>query len=556
MDPGSDYGRTVESLDAAVEASLSEQVLDEDREDDGGVVVPAFDMASPAAGGTPSFVAAIGLAYLTPASSHHGEQRLLERVRRGMAFQRRAQRPSGCIDLVTANFDSPPDTAFTVPPLAKLVRAARRSDVPGADAVEASVGPYLRSAGEGVLEGGFHTFNHRWVMVSALAQVHGLYPDDRYPERIEAFLAEGIDVNADGAYSERSHGIYDHVVNRSLIDAARVLDRPELLDPVRRNLECLCDFLRPDWSVVTHVSTRQDRDRRLVPTRGAPNFYYLARLDGDERFAAAARGLLDAGGWSERAVLIDLLDHFETRPDWRDSDLPAGERPDAVSRQLTASGVWRLRDGDLDATVATGTERIVALSYGGARLAGVAVVSPYFGWAAYEADRIRFGEDRATLRLDREYYHADVPGYWEPLGREVAWGDLERDARDANDVPNFAVELAVERVDSGLRLDLTAEEGLEGVPFALELRFPAAGRLDLAGGSVPAADADPVFLESGTATYHRDRDAITVGPGFGEHRLSEPAVGSGDPEGALRVLLTDYSPVERTVTITGGPREA
>lgn len=206
------------------------------------------------------------------------------------------------------------------------------------------------------------------------------------------------------------------------------------------------------------------------------------------------------------------------------------------------------------ATVATGTDRLVSLSYGEARLDGVYVVSPYFGWAAYEANRIQFDGDRAALQLERDYYHADIPGYWEPLDRSVEWGDLEREDREVNELPDFTVELTVERIDSGLQVGLAAAGGLDGVPFTIELRFPALGRLNLEGSSIPATDAGPVFLESSAATYYCDQDAITVASGFHEHQLSELPE-DHDRDDAFRVLLTDWSPVERTITITGGPRE-
>jgi len=87
------------------------------------------------------------------------------------------------------------------------------------------------------------------------------------------------------------------------------------------------------------------------------------------------------------------------------------------------------------------------------------------------------------------------------------------------------------------------------VPFVVEARFPARGWFEFERSAVPATPDDPVFLGDETVTYHHDGDAIALGPGGCGHRLSETPDGSDD---AVRVLLTDWSPVDRRFAITAG----
>ncbi len=167
--------------------------------------------------------------------------------------------------------------------LAPVVELARRHAAAGngrAAEIADTLGEYVRTAAAGMVGRGFHTPNHRWVVCSALAQALTLFPDLPARDYLDSILAEGIDINADGEYTERSTGIYNAVCNRSLRFMADGLDRPDLLDHVRRNLDLMAHLFHHDGTVVTSISNRQDRGQRVVPLSIADSFYDLARRDG------------------------------------------------------------------------------------------------------------------------------------------------------------------------------------------------------------------------------------------------------------------------------------
>ncbi len=153
--------------------------------------------------------------------------------------------------------------------------------------------------------------------------------------RVEEWLAEGVDLQADGMYSERSPLYAGAVSSPSLLVLADLLDRPDLLDPVRRNLEAFLPLLDEDGVLESVHSRRQDQHTAGHPGADLLLPYRRFALAEDRAdFADAARSL-QSHGVDGRAVLPELLAH-----PWLAGVLPAGTgRPWSGEAVLPASGL-------------------------------------------------------------------------------------------------------------------------------------------------------------------------------------------------------------------------
>ncbi len=252
---------TLPPLAALVRDQLDWQIWDETHPDHGAIHNPDYGCADNKA--TSHFITAAVYAMLAQGRLN---AELLARLLPAADYLIRAQRPSGNIDLLSVNYDSAPDTGFTVQQLCTIFELGRdrlAAEAAGQQLL-ATLERFIRRAVDGMLLGGFHTPNHRWVMVSALTQAKTLFPDLEITAVVESYLAEGIDIDAEGAFIERSVGVYDAVNNRSLLFIHENWDCPDALPAVQRSLDFDLYLLHADGTAETGLSRRQDYGTREV----------------------------------------------------------------------------------------------------------------------------------------------------------------------------------------------------------------------------------------------------------------------------------------------------
>lgn len=513
--------------DETVERLLAAQVTDPASRwcgacpDDFGLHQP-----HPAAGILENFTAA----FLHPGSKFYRSNLLVERMRLAARHLDRAQNEQGNINLLTTNFNSPPDTGFVVHAAASAACFASRH---GERELLGLMERFLRRAGGGMASGGIHTPNHRWVVCSALAQVNELFPDPAYVRRIDQWLAEGIDIDEDGQYTERSTLVYNVVVNRSLVVMAAKLKRPELLDPVRRNLNSMLYLLHPGGEVVTEISRRQDQYNRGTIGRYWFPLRYLAVHDGDGRFAALADRFA-----AQHAGLPELMEY----PELARRGPAHAPVPEEYERLFPSLGIARIRRGRTSATlILGGASRFLTFRRGEAVVNAVRFASAFFGKAQFIPDR---AEKRGQSYCFRQSLAAD---YMQPLDppRKVGPSDwaASRSARRRTEICRLEQMATVTEQKNGFRVRIQAH-GTDDVPVAVEINLGEGGMLE---GCAPAPRvADAWILEGRQAVYRAGEHRIRFGPGLRAHSYTQVRGAEPKLPGAS-VYLTGYTPFDHTL---------
>lgn len=546
MDLALHYATSLRAAELGLDHILHCQQRDPSQRDHGGYAPPGQGYVEPAH--SADRASELLTLYLNPDSAHCASPVLLDSTRLYLEHLLRTQHPDGTIDLRSTNFHCASTIAFTIQHFAYVWRLLEhRDDLTGPeDEVRNLARQYIEAAAEGMLNGGFHTPNHRWVLVSALALLHTILGDDRLRHEAEHYLAEGIDSDEFGEYAERSVGVYNTAVNRSLLIAAAELQRPDLLQYVAVNLDSVQRYWEPDDTLYTLGSRRQDYGTEARPLAYYDN-YLLAgrRLDNPEYLYLADRihGLALDRGQPINALLL-----FMAEPDLR--LWSAKTRPPSLSCHQfnTRAGLVRIREGDRSLSLLAGNTRFLKYQVG-ANTVYVKCATTFFG------DKGRFIADHIeSVAGGYRLHHACEWGYRRPLDASPAsslWEDLDHGSRAGVQMQQLDLTFDVSWHEGAVVLDLNTA-GTEGVLLKLEFIFKPGGVLDTEGARVPGLEDGYLFHKGGEACYRLGCDRITIGEGMAEHGYARSMRGSENPDpGTFTVYLTGYTPVSRQIRING-----
>lgn len=516
--------QAVQNNDKSVDYYLSAQTRDAESRWFGGIP----DSYGLHHGGTAMAVFdPLTAAFLHPRSRHHQSRAVFECMERAAKFLDRHTTPEGNVNLLITNFNSPPDTAFGARGLAMGARLAQSKD---SRPLLALMRPHVERAGRALAKGGLHTPNHRWIHCSSLAQIHEVFPDPAYVKRIDQWLAEGIDIDEDGQYTERSTGTYNMVVNSSLVLLADKLKRWELLEPVRRNLDAVLHLMHANGELVTDISSRQDRGTR---TTIAPYFFplqYLALRDSNPVFAGLARRHM-------RDYL--QLSYLMTWPELGRTDLAAAEPPANYTRHFARMGVTRLRRGLTSATILSKeNSRFFQLRYGDAVVNAVRLATGFFGKGQFRPEKLETADSGYTLTQELR------GPYYQPLDRKVGMDfEAARKLRAQTEVCRLTHRAGIVERPEGFDVVLEAD-GTGEVPVVIEINLREGGTVE---GVEEAKEApQSSYLKKGYATFRLGEHALRFGPGLHEHRWIVVRGAEAKMDGPS-IFLTGYTPFRHTL---------
>ncbi|WP_020618616.1 hypothetical protein [Paenibacillus daejeonensis] len=510
-----------------------------------------------------------GLQMTVPMYSHvdsslYRDEALLGVIEEQIAYLLRSQFPSGCVSLINCNIDSPPDTAFAVHIASMSYHALASVDAPEAGAACDQLKQFLQQTIPCLLNGGVHTPNHRWVICGALALLYEIFPDERLRERADSYLAEGIDINDSGEWTERSNAVYNAVCCNFLYHTARVFGYEELYDPIASNLMMMRYMLHPDGAIVTEYSSRQDRGKQSYLS----DEYYIAfslmaaRTGNGELKTLADEAIRHSSNpgiallyWMRFPQVMNhevegtplpvsyevLLNEGSTAP-------VSGALPLVRTSFHAGSPLVRYRNGDLSVTIVSGQPEFLFLQYGQARMTGLRWSLGWFGIAGAPMMQLvkqREGAYELSIELEGSYRGPLVGA--NKSRSERSDFDFSYAGRDKTHLSKLSLRVLIELEENGLSVQLHSD-GLPNIFAQAVLVFDQSGEV---AGEECQPLADHLYHQTGGKLIYRSGDdIIQVTGGGAEHRYACLRNDRVDPA-ALNVICNYMTPMAAELRFTG-----
>jgi len=505
-------------------------------------------------------------------SEYYKSKVLAKKLNEAIDVLLKEQYSDGTLD-AGGNRQSPPDTAFILEyicPAAAILKSNKQADLV---LLKDKLKKFILNAGEAMITGGVHTPNHRWVICAALANINSLYPDARYIRRIDEWLAEGIYMNDDGHYSERS-GIYSAVIDKALITMARLLNRPQLLDIVHKNLTTYFYYTEPNGDLITVDSKRQDQFMNLKVTNFYLPYRYMAIRTHNPMFAYMADTIENLPDFTND-ILSNSLAFFMENDDLLKQISAEGKVVNDFEKFFAISNLARIRRGKTSATLFGGNDKPIMivsgrssnpnfLMYrkGDAILKYMRLSTSFFRMGYFSSDGIIKEGNKYILKETKE---AD---YYQPLAEEFRkadgdyklsespdgrfWNKMDFDSRTKSNVKKQVAVIEITEENGTLNLDFKVD-GPPNVEVTIEMCFKE-------GSNITGATLDEkknYFLKSGLGALSVGTDTIQFGPGKCEH-LNIENLDSEEytyHQGSLRtngehVYITGFTPFYHKMTIS------
>lgn len=541
------YKEVIKACDRAVGNHLAMTITNKADVHYGGVRSAAEGYVTP--GASIGCMLTYTPAYYNGESAYYKSPELFSAMERSLGYTENIQRENGTFDLLVSNFYSAPDTGFIMHTLGRIYRIM---DVHAAEEGELKLKDRLlgiiQKAGEGLRDGGFHTPNHRWVEAAGLSIAYNITKDESFREMALMYLAEGIDIDENGEFTERSPGIYNAVNDNAMLILAEELDMPELAGHAAANLEMMFSYFEPDGSVFTQNSVRVDKGEGMPGKAFYPTNYYhiylkAAVMTGNPRFAKMA-DLIYESAYKSAAGVPGNLWLYMTTEELQEYEPELEAIPDDIEIFYKPSRIVRKKKGDFCVTLLGGSPNFLFVQKGRLRCYA-RMCSSFFAVAQFEAEEIIKTDDGYSMEFTA---HADYRWPFETPPSTSVWDDMDHSKRKR--VSKLSLTYTVDFIlnEDGVDMKISTK-GCDRVPFKIEFCFTGGCSVEGDGFFIDGTAGNSIITK-GAVTASLGTDAITVGPGFAEHKYASAMRGSvPQSKGDFTVYFTDFTNVDKEIGI-------
>lgn len=537
------YDLIIQDSEKRADWLMKYQVLDKNRFDYGGIQISAeFVEVKSTIYKLTTAIAVI----LNSKSRYYNSHELLKRVELGIDYVKRMQREDGTFDLINCNFYSAPDTAFCIKRLAVSYRVLEKYDTDNRySELKDKIYGIIKNAAYGIVNGGFHTPNHRWAIASVLMVCFSIVKDEALKNRVQQYLLEGIDCNEYGEYSERSAAVYNVVNNAAMITLYEETGQEKYMQYVKRNLEMMLSYFETDGSIFTSNSKRQDKGKKAYPRDYFYQYLYLASRYKNKVFEGAAHRIIKDNinlGYNKAPDCLDLLMLHEELINY---ELKEYGFPKEYNCYYPASGSVRVQKNNMSYSIIKDDSEFLFFRTGKLQIA-VKIGLSYFKCKTFTPQTVEKAGDSYVLRLKaRSWFY--LP--FDKIPDTSDWWKMKNENRDIIYKKDLNLVVTITEVESGIDVNIDAS-GCDRVPIKVEIIIPAGSTIDSEYFYSEGRAGETLLVRKGIVNVINDMDRASVGPAFGTHQFLRGKEGDELPSADdFTVYFTDFTEFNRTINI-------
>lgn len=532
----------IRSAEARVDHFLTVQVKDKTKMDYGAMKGEIYE-AKP----TIYAMSEAAAVYCNASSRYFHDTTLKNAMNLALDFIAKAQRENGSFDYPSCNFNSAPDTSFCFKRLIAGYRVILKYEPEEVELLGKYKTILVRSL-NALVEGGFHTPNHRWGITAALMQGVNLVDDADFQEKLtlraKQFLAEGIDGDEEGEYAERSTGNYNAVVNNAMMAMYEESKDEYYLGFVERNLKMMMYYYEPDGTIFTQNSTRQDQGKAAYPNQYFYQYLYMATKLQDPLFGNAAHKIIKDN--QERGELAPpCLYTIMLHKEMEEYEFSGYGFLDSYRKHFKEAGVMRVKNDTFGYSLLKGKSAFAFMKFKDTLI--------YLKIGESYCDIRNFIPQKFEVK-DKEYKLSSVAKGWYFLPFKdkqdtTDWWKMDHSKRELQISSELKVEVTIKELENGLEFKVNSI-GLDMLPLRVEICIPTGAIIEHDTFYMKAEKGSGMVLRDGYVTMHHNDQTIKIGPGYGTHEFGGHYSGEEFNESGYTIYLNDYTPYERTFTIT------
>ncbi len=488
-----------------------------------------------------------GFLYFLEDSIYYKSKEVYTFAVKALDFYERNMSEEGLMHFYMCNYKSAPDTSFTLIPLCEIYRFIqdKETDEDG-EYLKFRILKLIKTLADGVIAGGFHTPNHRWVISAALSMVVNITKDQKYMTRINEFLSEGIDCDEDGEYTERSPGSYNRVNNEALLIMSKELNMPHLLEFVARNLKMMTYYIDWDFRLFTNNSTRQDKGEN---DRFLDMYYYQYLKTGyllqDKELLSIAKAIEDNNYRNGNKILLGLNTLINEKELLGITDDVEPFKLKPFTKHFKKSGLVRIYHKDMTLTILGDSPTFLYLRYKGLDMYIRGGIN-FFNERHIKVNNIQPIEDGFTMEYEgRGRYLLPLK---EPQDlRDYRKFDMALRDTTPEQIVNMTIE--IKKTDKGFEIT-TKSRGEKQVPVRYDIALNTGVLVRGDGYALRANGGGILFPEKGYVKLDTGTCGLKIGPCVSETYINQGLWGTIPlSQDDYHIFLSSITPFEQTFNL-------